>query len=70
LSPGENERRWQELAALHEELEHDEVVVPMVQSRIDGKPIRSSERALKFAEGLAFSDVWSGIPPASRRRAA
>jgi hypothetical protein len=69
LSRGENERRWRELAALHEELEHDEVVVPMVQSRIDGKPIHS-ERALKFAQDLAFSDVWSGIRPANRRRAA
>lgn len=56
--------------ALHEEIEHDGVVVPMVQSRIDGKPIRSSERALRFAEGLAFSDVWSGISRARHRRAA
>lgn len=68
MSRGENEKRWRELAALQEELEHDEVVVPMVQSRIDGKPIRSSERALRFAEGLAFSDVWT--PPARHRRAA
>jgi len=70
VNRGADEQRWRSLVSLHEEVEHEGVVVPQLASRIDGRPLQPSERALQFAEDLAFSDTWARIPDARHRRAA
>ncbi|HEY8466535.1 MAG TPA: hypothetical protein VIL04_07015 [Solirubrobacterales bacterium] len=65
-----NNTRWEELVAVREELDRDEVVVPIRRSRIDGAPRELSPKARSFAEALAFSDSWSRIPSRGRRLAA
>lgn len=66
----ESDVRWQQLAALRDELERPAVVVPICVSRIDGKPRELSPRAMRFAEALSFSDGWSRISDARSRRLA
>ena len=66
----ESDERWQELAAVREDLESSAVVVPICFSRIDGKRHELSPRARRFAEALSFSDGWSRISEARSRRLA
>ena len=66
----ESDERWQELAAVREDLESSAVVVPICVSRLDGKPHELSPRARRFAEALSFSDGWSRISEARSRRLA
>jgi hypothetical protein len=63
MSNPESDARWQQIAAARAEL--DQVVVPL-HGR-DGRPRKVSDRALRFAEALAFSDHWSPISDARRR---
>ena len=69
MSRGEDQARWLSLVSLQEEVEHSEVVVPQIASRIDGRPKPPSQRALAFAEDLAFADSWARISAAKRRAA-
>ena len=62
--------KWDQLAALREELERPAVVVPICVSRLDGKPHDLSPKAMRFAEALSFTDGWSRISDARSRRAA
>ena len=66
----ESDARWQELAAVREDLESSAVVVPICVSRLDGKPHELSPKARRFAEALAVSDAWSRISEARHRRLA
>lgn len=66
----ESEARWQQIAALHAEAEHEAVVVPICVSRIDGKPHELSPKARRFAEALSFTDAWTRITDARSRRLA
>lgn len=59
--------RWQKLVSVHEDLDHGETVLPIRISGIDGSQIKSSPRAIRFAEALAFNARWSGISDARRR---
>lgn len=59
--------RWQELVSVHEDLDRGDTVLPMRISGIDGSQIKSSPRAIRFAEALAFNARWSGISDARRR---
>jgi hypothetical protein len=69
-SEGSN-ARWQDLVAIREELDGaGDVVVPHRVSRIDGKPLRLSPKAARFARALAVSDSWSRISDARNRRLA
>lgn len=60
---------WEQLAAIRDEFERDQVVVPIRRS-VDGKPRELSPKARSFAEALAFSDSWSRMPSRRRRMAA
>lgn len=80
LSPGplgrwpmermESDERWQELAALRDELDASAVVIPICVSRIDGKPHELSPKARRFAEALSVDDGWARISEARNRLAA
>jgi RNase H-fold protein (predicted Holliday junction resolvase) len=60
---------WEQIAAIREEFERDQVVVP-IRRNVDGRPRELSPKAREFAEALAFSDSWSRIPSRRRRMAA
>lgn len=62
--------RWDQLAAVRDEVARPAVVVPICVSRLDGKPHRLSPKAMRFAEALSFSDGWSRISEARSRRLA
>ncbi len=62
--------RWQEIAALREELDQPAVVVPICVSRVDGRRHELSPKARSFAEALSFSESWSRISDARNRRLA
>ena len=66
----DSKTRWHDLVTLREDLDRDNVVVPVCVSRIDGKPRPLSPKASRFAEALAFSDAWSRISQARSRRMA
>jgi hypothetical protein len=66
----ESNARWDEMAALREDLESSAVVVPICVSRLDGKPHELSPKARRFAEALSFSESWSRISEARSRRLA
>ena len=66
----ESDARWQEMAALREELDEPAVVVPICVSRLDGLEHELSPKARRFAEALSFTDGWSRISDARARRAA
>jgi hypothetical protein len=66
----ESNARWEDLAAIRDELDQPAVVVPICVSRLDGRPHELSPKARRFAEALSFSDGWSGISDARNRRAA
>ena len=70
MESAESNARWSELTAIREEIDGSGVVVPICVSRIDGKPHELSPKARRFAEALSFSDGWSRITEAQRRRAA
>jgi hypothetical protein len=61
---------FDDLAAIRDELDDQAVVVPICVSRLDGKPRELSPKARRFAEALSFSESWSRIDDARRRRAA
>lgn len=62
--------RWEQLAAIRDELDSDQVVVPIRRNRIDGRPRELSPKARRFAEALAFTDSWSRISESRNRRLA
>jgi hypothetical protein len=62
--------RWHELLACREEFERDDVVLPMIRSRIDGRPRKPSPEAIHLAQALSVSTSWSGISGARSRRLA
>jgi hypothetical protein len=62
--------RWNQLAAVRDEVAGTAVVVPICVSRLDGKPHRLSPKAMRFAEALSFNDGWSRISEARNRRLA
>ena len=62
--------RWQEIAALRDELDRPAVVVPICVSRLDGRRHELSPKARSFAEALSFSESWSRISDARNRRLA
>jgi hypothetical protein len=66
----DSDARWQEMAALRDEVDRPAVVVPICVSRLDGQPHELSPRAMRFAEALSFTDGWSRIDDARGRRAA
>jgi hypothetical protein len=66
----DDDARWQQMAALRDEVERPAVVVPICVSRLDGRPHELSPKAMRFAEALSFSDGWSRIDDARSRRAA
>lgn len=70
MGSDESNARWHDLVAIHDELDREAVVVPRCVSRIDGKPHELSDKAMRFAEGLAFTDAWSRISDARTRRLA
>jgi len=61
---------FDDLAAIRDELDDQAVVVPICVSRLDGKPRELSPKARRFAEALSFSESWSRIDDARRRKAA
>jgi hypothetical protein len=70
MGTAESNARWQQIAALHADLDTSAVVVPICVSRLDGKPHELSPKARRFAEALSFSDGWSRISEARNRRLA
>jgi hypothetical protein len=70
MESSESSARWEDLAAMRDELEQPAVVVPICVSRLDGRRHELSPKAMRFAEALSFSDGWSGISDARSRRAA
>jgi hypothetical protein len=66
----DNDAKWQQMAALRDEVDRPAVVVPICVSRIDGLPHELSPKARRFAEALSFSDGWSRISDARDRKAA
>jgi hypothetical protein len=62
--------RWQEIAALRDELDRPAVVVPICVSRLDGRRHELSPKARSFAEALSFSESWTRISEARNRRLA
>ena len=66
----DSKSRWDQIAALRDDLDRDSVVLPRCVSRIDGKQHELSPKAMRFAEALAFSDAWSRISDARTRRLA
>jgi hypothetical protein len=59
--------RWQEIAALRDELDRPAVVVPICVSRLDGRRHELSPKARRFAEALSFSESWTRISEARNR---
>lgn len=70
MASTESNARWQQIAALRDEVEDPAVVIPICVSRLDGRPHELSPRARRFAEALSFTDGWSRISDARGRRAA
>jgi hypothetical protein len=66
----ESNARWDQLAAVRDDLERGSVVLPRCVSRIDGKQHDPSPKVVRFAEALAFTDAWSRISEARTRRLA
>jgi len=66
----ESNARWQEMAALRDELDTPAVVIPICVSRLDGKRHELSPKARSFAEALSFTDAWTRISDARNRRLA
>jgi hypothetical protein len=66
----ERDARWQELLAVREDFDRQETVLPALISRVDGKPLRPSPRAVSLAEALSVSPSWSRISAARERRMA
>lgn len=66
----ESNARWDQMAALRDEVARPAVVVPICVSRLDGRPHELSPRAMRFAEALSFTDGWSGISDARNKRLA
>jgi hypothetical protein len=66
----ESNERWQDLAAIRDEIDQPAVVVPICISRLDGRRHELSPKARRFAEALSFTDGWSRISDARSRRAA
>jgi hypothetical protein len=69
VSEGKN-AKWEELLAVRAEFDGEDVLVPMLRSRIDGTPRPPSQEALRLARALAISDSWSRISDARSRLAA
>ncbi len=69
MATTDSDARWQQMAALRDEVDRP-VVVPICVSRLDGRPHELSPKAMRFAEALSFSDGWSRIDDARSRRAA
>jgi hypothetical protein len=63
-----SDERWQNVVALQRELDESMVTLPRLVSRRDGSTRDASPRTVRFAEALAFTDRWSGITDARRRR--
>ena len=63
----ESNIRWQELVDLRAEIDGDDVVVPILHSRVDGRRREPSAQAMKLAQALAISDSWSRISDARGR---
>jgi hypothetical protein len=59
--------RWQEIAALRDELDQAAVVVPICVSRLDGRRHELSPKARGLAEALSFSESWTRISDARNR---
>jgi hypothetical protein len=59
--------RWTELAGLRDELDQENLALPIRRSGIDGSRIEASPRAVSFARALAIDARWSGISDARRR---
>jgi hypothetical protein len=67
----ERSSRWQNLVDAREELDADEVVMPRLVSRIDGRPLKPSPAGRRFAEALAVETSWfSSAARGEQRRAA
>jgi hypothetical protein len=66
----ESNARWDQIAAMSDEVGRPAVVVPICVSRLDGRRHELSPRAMRFAEALSFTDRWSGISDARNKRAA
>lgn len=63
----EANERWQQLLAVRESVEDEDLALPAVVSRIDGRSRENSPRAVSFARALAVTDAWSGISAARER---
>ncbi len=65
----ESNARWEQISAVHAEIDRSAVVVPICVSRLDGRRHELSPRAMGFAEALSFDDRWSPITDARNRAA-
>lgn len=71
MASDESNARWDDLVSIREDLDQgNEVVVPSLISRIDGKRHGLSPKATRFAEALAVDPSWSRIQGARSRRLA
>jgi hypothetical protein len=69
MESNDSNARWEDLAAIRDELDHPAVVVPICVSRLDGRRHELSPKAMRFAEALSFTDGWNRISDARRRAA-
>jgi hypothetical protein len=63
----DKDARWQALVELRAEIEAPDVVMPNLRSRVDGRWLEPSARAMKLAHALAISDSWTRISDARGR---
>jgi hypothetical protein len=66
----DSNQRWQQMAALRDEVDDPAVVLPICVSRLDGRERELSPKARRFAEALSFTDGWSRISDARNKRLA
>ena len=66
----ESGSRWAGLMALREEFDRDELAIPALRSRVDGRPRSPDAKTVELAEALSFSASWSRIEEARSRLAA
>ena len=58
----ESDARWQQLVAIRDELDGEQVAVPALLSRVDGRPRKPSPEAIRLARALAVTPSWSRMP--------
>lgn len=63
-----DDARWEQIMAVQGETADNLVLLPELTNRDDSAPRHPSERAVRFAEALAFEDTWAGINRARQKR--